>query len=72
MNRIASQYSASRRVVRIEWIDSVRSDAYYPAKVAIRAGVNTTVVVTSETPKLSTILSGARVPAVLLRTMTNQ
>ena len=54
------------------WIDSVRSLAYQAAKTPARTKLKTTVVVTSETPKLSVKLSVIRVPTTLISTTASQ
>ena len=53
-------------------MESVRSLAYQTAKTAARTKLNTTVVVTSETPKLPVRLSVIRVPTTLISTTASQ
>ena len=59
-------------MVTIVWIESVRSSANHTMNVAARAAPKTTVVVTSETPRLSVRLSVMRVPTMLMSTTASQ
>ena len=54
------------------WIESVLSLAYQAAKITASTMLKTTVVVTSETPKLSVRLSVISVPTTLISTTASQ
>src|SRR6266540_1389441 len=72
VNKMASQYQASRGRLTMLWIDSVPSRPYQITKVIVSAAANTTVVNSSGTPSASVRLSVISVPTTEINTTTDQ